>query len=276
MILALFLHAILLLPLNDVPEASAAFTTLPTTTSTFHRRTNKERDNGGGDSPQTPVISSTTTTTPIAAATTTQRQSSPTTNSDLTPYDILQNTPENVVEDTSPPETLSGVKSLGIDYGLVRTGLALSSGYAPHPLTVLINTTNPYSDNDDDADANATASSSSSSSLSCDDDIVPSIIKTCENEKVDQIVLGLPLHKNGTLSTQAEVTIAFATGLTCACYAKFGPEFKLLLWDERYTSKEAAARLSHSKKATKFYGTQNVVLDAESACLILEHYYSVG
>jgi Holliday junction resolvase len=66
-----------------------------------------------------------------------------------------------------------------------------------------------------------------------------------------------------------KLTLAFAQELAGRVLAEFGPTVTLVVWDERYTSKEAAAR-AHSRDPNRYlYGT----LDAEAACIILEHYY---
>jgi hypothetical protein len=83
------------------------------------------------------------------------------------------------------------------------------------------------------------------------------------------VVVGLPLHKNGTVAEQTGITVGFGRELAACVLAELGPAVQVLLWDERYTSKEAAAR-AHSRDPDRFlYGT----LDAEAACVILEHFY---
>lgn len=49
-----------------------------------------------------------------------------------------------------------------------------------------------------------------------------------------------------------------------------GPDCPVYLWDERYTSKEAAARLHSKNPDQSLYG----LLDAEAACIILENFYT--
>lgn len=155
----------------------------------------------------------------------------------------------NLTETSSP---LLGIKSLGIDYGLARTGLAITVGYSPKPLTIL-------------PSENITQ-------------LCTQILQTVENERVERIVLGLPFHKNGTESNQTKLTREFADVLVCEVAKRFGLKdgvhgrIPLYLWDERYTSKEAAARAKSVNPRVDLYKN----LDAEAACIILEYYYVDG
>jgi putative Holliday junction resolvase len=138
---------------------------------------------------------------------------------------------------------LLGVKSVGVDYGLVRTGLASTIGYSPKALAIL-------------QDLNTTQ-------------VCHEIVRHCRAEQASQIVVGLPLHKNGTEAEQTNLTRIFATELATIALQKLGPSVPVYMWDERYTSKEAAAR-AHSQNPDRYlYGT----LDAEAACIILENFY---
>jgi putative transcription antitermination factor YqgF len=146
-----------------------------------------------------------------------------------------------IVTQTTCP--LLGVKSLGVDYGLVRTGMALTVGYNPQPLTIL-------------SDYNNTQ-------------LCEIVCQTALTHQVDRIIVGLPLHKNGTVAEQTNLTRVFARELTIKALAALGPRVLVQLWDERYTSKEAAARAHARDPNLALYG----MLDAEAACIILEHYY---
>lgn len=138
---------------------------------------------------------------------------------------------------------LLGVKSVGVDYGLVRTGVAVTVGYNPKPLEIL-------------TDLNNTEA--------CD-----RVVEICRAEQARQVIVGLPLHKNGTEAEQTNLTRIFASELAHKVLYEFGPDCPVYMWDERYTSKEAAAR-AHSKNPGRFlYGT----IDAEAACIILENFY---
>lgn len=149
-----------------------------------------------------------------------------------------------MAEMTTSSSSLLGRKSLGVDFGLVRTGLAVSIGYDATPLNTVANLNNTQ--------------------------LCQHIIKLVESEKAKQIVVGLPFHKNGTEAEQTVITREFATALICATCAHFGPDkIPIYLWDERYTSKEAAAR----KRAANPRANLFKELDADAACIILEYYY---
>lgn len=139
---------------------------------------------------------------------------------------------------------LLGVRSIGVDYGLMRTGVATTVGYTPTPRAILSNLTNE---------------------VLCEE-----IVRIAAAEAASRIVVGLPLHKNGTIAEQTNLTIAFAEKLAYKSLERLGPHVIVELWDERYTSKEAAARLRSVDPRSSTRG----VLDADAAAIILEHYYS--
>jgi len=74
------------------------------------------------------------------------------------------------------------------------------------------------------------------------------------------------------------VTREFADILVCEVAKRFGlidgvrGRVPIYLWDERYTSKEAAARAKSVNPKVDLYKN----LDAEAACIILEYYYVDG
>jgi putative Holliday junction resolvase len=146
----------------------------------------------------------------------------------------------SITRDSCP---LLGVKSVGVDYGLVRTGVAATVGYNPTPLEII-------------SDLNNTG-------------VCERVVEICRAEQARQVIVGLPLHKNGTEAEQTTLTRIFAGELAHKVLYELGPECPVFMWDERYTSKEAAAR-AHSKNPGSFlYGT----IDAEAACIILENFY---
>lgn len=146
---------------------------------------------------------------------------------------------------TTSSSSVLGIKSIGVDYGLVRTGIAVSNGYNPLPLSILSHQNNTQLNN--------------------------KIIRYVEIENANQIVMGLPFHKNGTEANQTIITRNFASQLNCAVCAHFGyDKIPIYLWDERYTSKEAEARIrAVNPRAGLLYKD----LDADSASIILEYYY---
>jgi putative Holliday junction resolvase len=136
-----------------------------------------------------------------------------------------------------------GVKSVGVDYGLSRTGIAATVGYDPKPVAIL--------------------------SYLSTKQVSERVVEICRAEQANRVIVGLPLHKNGTEAEQTTITRLFAAELAQYVIKGLGPNVPVHLWDERYTSKEAAAR-AHSKDPNRhLYGT----LDAEAACIILENYY---
>ena len=146
---------------------------------------------------------------------------------------------------TKESSLLLGLRSLGVDYGLARTGLAITIGFAPQQLKII-------------EEENSTL-------------VVDQIIRYAGLEGASQIILGLPLHKNGTESEQTGVTRIFGDMLARKAYSILG-NVPIILWDERYTSKEAAARAHAQNPNRALRGT----LDAEAACIILENYYFDG
>lgn len=144
---------------------------------------------------------------------------------------------------------LLGIKSLGVDYGLVRTGLAVTVGFEPKPLAILSALNNTQ--------------------------VCEKIVDYARLEQVQRIIVGLPLHKNGTVAEQTNLTITFGLELMQYALRSLGPNVPVYFFDERYTSKEAAARArtrnprSLSSSPADLYG----MLDADAACIILENYY---
>lgn len=139
---------------------------------------------------------------------------------------------------------LLGVKSIGVDYGLVRTGISVTVGYEPKPITIL-------------CDTNMTQ-------------ICLQVIHYTKSEQAKLIVVGLPFHKNGTIAEQTNKTLIFGQLLTRMVLQSLGPSIDVVFFDERYTSKEAAARAHSANPNSNLYGT----LDADAACIILENYYN--
>jgi putative Holliday junction resolvase len=95
------------------------------------------------------------------------------------------------------------------------------------------------------------------------------VVQTAASLQVSLIILGLPLHKNGTEQEQSSLTRTFGQELAAMAMARLGPNMKVMLWDERYTSREAAARAQADDPNRWVQGT----LDADCACIILETYY---
>ncbi|KAG7355943.1 Holliday junction resolvase [Nitzschia inconspicua] len=201
----------------------------------------------------------------------------------------IEDAAANFVQESCP---LLGVKSIGVDYGLVRTGIAVTVGYNPKPLDILVwepsSTSEKQKDRlDDDGEDDSqpplsrpvrNGNNRRNNDNGKEEQPIPGnttqiafqVVEIAKREQASQIIVGLPLHKNGTEAEQTNLTRVFAAELAMVVLQQLGPNIPVYLWDERYTSKEAAAR-AHSKDPTRFlYGT----LDAEAACIILEHFYN--
>ena len=159
-----------------------------------------------------------------------------------------------------PPPHPMPLRSIGVDYGLVRTGIAVttSGGYSPRPLAIL------------------TGYANDSASLSS------RILDLALSERASDIVLGLPLHKNGTASEQSDITRSFGRFLAGEARRRCGRRgARVVLYDERYTSKEARSRIAAecmSRKNGRVPSRDELsgTLDADAACIILEQYYRDG
>ena len=132
------------------------------------------------------------------------------------PIYALRNTtiPNNNNTTTSKtwPITIPGTKTIGVDYGCVRTGVAVTIGYNPRPLAIF-------------------------SDLS-DLELSKEIVKIAVAEKARQIVVGMPYEMNGTETEQAGLVRDFSNVLVRQVYCSLGPNCPIWFWDERCSSKE--------------------------------------
>jgi putative Holliday junction resolvase len=128
---------------------------------------------------------------------------------------------------------------LGIDYGLKRTGLALSDPLKifAYPFKTLINDKNFWNE----------------------------LKKVIEEKNIEKIILGFPLNEGGSKSHITDQVKKFAKEL--------GSKFKreIILWDERYTSVMAREKIIESvtKKSKR---RDKGLLDQNSAAIILQEY----
>ncbi len=86
------------------------------------------------------------------------------------------------------------------------------------------------------------------------------IIKIAKENRVEKIVVGVPINMDGSMGAQAKDCIDFSQKLQ---------GFDIILEDERLTSEEAEERLRSRK--VDFRKNKGLV-DMESACVILEQY----
>lgn len=91
---------------------------------------------------------------------------------------------------------------------------------------------------------------------------IEDIIKLARENRVEKIVVGVPINMDGTQGFQAQDCIGFAQKLQ---------GFDIIFEDERLTSEEAEQRLKSRK--IDFRKNKGLV-DMESACVILEQYLS--
>ena len=128
-------------------------------------------------------------------------------------------------------------RSLGIDHGDARIGLAISDelGMLAHPLeTVALKTVA---------------------------DPVAHIAAIVVRDKIGTIVLGLPRNMDGTYGPAAEKTRAFADKLRAACACE------IKMWDERLTTVAAQRSLHEAGRNAK---QSRKVIDQVAAQLILQ------
>ena len=117
-----------------------------------------------------------------------------------------------------------GRKTLGIDYGLRRTGICVSVGFSPRPL--------PLIQHKNDSAV-----------------VVAEVCETIRKEVAEQVVIGMPLNTNGTEGEQANHTRTFVEKLRAA-----SPATRIYLWDERFSSavaKEKLAEMGYSSRDMK-------------------------
>ena len=130
-------------------------------------------------------------------------------------------------------------KVISIDFGLQRSGLALS----------------------DDSRTFAFGRDTVSSKHLMDE-----LQQLISLENVDTIVLGLPLTLNAT-DTHITANVRL---LSMALEQKF-PDCEIVLLDERFTSKMAAQTL-HTAGATRSQKKQKGLIDKVSATILLQNY----
>lgn len=153
------------------------------------------------------------------------------------------NTTTHILRSMKRPNVSLRFKSVGVDFGTVRTGVAVSSGYNPRPLAIFSDLEN--------------------------EELCREITRIADVEKARQIVVGMPYEMNGTETEQAEIVRDFTSILCRTSLAELGPNVTIWFWDERCSSKEAEARLRSENPLSNTRG----ILDADAACIILEHFY---
>ena len=92
-------------------------------------------------------------------------------------------------------------------------------------------------------------------------DALKKINEIAQENKVDTIVVGLPINMDGTQGHQAEDCLGFAE--------KLKSDYTVIMEDERLTSDTAEENLRQKKIDFK---KDKGLVDIESACIILEQY----
>ena len=95
-----------------------------------------------------------------------------------------------------------------------------------------------------------------------ENEAIDAIVKLARENRVEKIVVGIPINMDGTQGFQAQNCIDFSQKIL---------GFDIIYEDERLTSEEAEQRL----RARKIDFRKNKgLVDMESACVILEQYLS--
>ncbi len=127
-------------------------------------------------------------------------------------------------------------KVLGVDFGERRVGLAIATNNLAEPSSII--------------------------EVGNLDAAVEKLAKICQQEKIKEIVLGLPLDSDGHLGPQAQRAKKFGQKLAEAT------GLKIIFWDETLTSEEALAKMIQAGKGQK----ARRKLDDVAAALILQEY----
>lgn len=90
---------------------------------------------------------------------------------------------------------------------------------------------------------------------------IETIKKIAVENKVNKIVIGVPINMDGTQGAQAQDCLEFAQN--------FKNDFEIIFEDERLTSEQAEENLR--ERRIDFRHNKGLV-DIESACIILEQY----
>jgi tRNA pseudouridine38-40 synthase len=131
------------------------------------------------------------------------------------------------------------MRAIGIDYGTVRVGVAISDqlGMMAHPLQTLSN----------------------------DSNLIKTLRAMVEKEKVNQIVIGLPKNMDGTLGPAAEKVKTFGNQLE----QSLSPGIRVIYLDERLTTVEAQRALHAAGKDVK---KSRKMIDQVAAQILLQGY----
>lgn len=127
----------------------------------------------------------------------------------------------------------------GIDYGVARIGIALSD-----PMQIL-------------ASAHKTVLNKSK------DEAIAQIVQIMNENRVCEIVIGMPYHLDGKIGTSANLVLEFIELL------KTKIDIPIKTWDERLTTTQTERVMKASNVSRK---KRTKVIDAACAALILQSY----
>lgn len=131
------------------------------------------------------------------------------------------------------------MRTLGVDYGAVRIGLAMSdpTGFLAQGLSVLRRKSDPQ--------------------------VVADILEVIGEYGVEEVVVGLPRHMNGSIGEKAQLCQAFAEQIAQAS------GLPVAMYDERLTTVAAQRMLIEADVRRK---RRKEVIDAVAATLMLQGY----
>lgn len=179
----------------------------------------------------------------------------------LLAIDTIWSPPSSPLSSPRPTQNLSaalpdllGSRTLGLDWGSKKIGVALTAGFSQRPLGTI---------------NNPAGCSLNASRHRPTIDYLLGILKA---EGAVRVVVGHPLFRDGTLSPQANATKIFARliadrALQLEIVASADVPF-VYLWDERLTSQAAKVNI----KTKSFLHSSNDI-DSQAACLVLEDFY---
>lgn len=142
-----------------------------------------------------------------------------------------------------PPICKIGERTLAVDYGLRRVGLAVSVGVAPRALPRIEHSRDPK------AAAEAVAA-------------------VAKNTIAVSILVGLPVDIRGVEGEQAEHTRKFLRELTLTA-----PWARIMSLDERFTSQDAQSALRNAGVRSN---ERKLLIDSASAVVLLERFFGDG
>jgi len=104
------------------------------------------------------------------------------------------------------------MRSLGLDKGDIRTGVAISDsgGIIAIPLLVIDNKS--------------------------EDKVIADVLKLVEQYSVERIVIGLPRSLNGSMGQQADKIMAFVKKLSSSVAENSPGTIEIKMWDERFST----------------------------------------